>query len=56
MNFHTRRRDGTTPADRFFDTGHRDLFTALLERMPQFARPAQPRSVRPYRNATGQAS
>ena len=55
-NFHTRRPDGTTPADRFFETEHRDLFTALLERMPQFARPAKPRSVRPYRKATGYAS
>ena len=48
-NFHTRRPDGTTPAERFFDTEHRDLFSALLERMPQLARPAKPRSKRPYR-------
>ena len=55
-NFHTRRPDGTTPAERFFETEHRDLFTALLERMPQLVRPALPRSVRPYRTAERRAS
>lgn len=55
-NFHTRRPDGTTPAERFFETEHRDLFTALLERMPQLARPALPRSLRPYRAAERRVS
>lgn len=55
-NFHTRRPDGTTPADRFFETAHPDLFTVLLERMPQLARPAKPRSVRPYRTEMRLAS
>jgi len=50
-NFHTRRPDGTTPADRFFETQHDDLFSRLLERMPQLIRPAQPRSLRPYRTS-----
>ncbi len=50
-NFHTRRPDGTTPADRFFETDHDDLFSSLLQRMPQLARPARPRSERPYRAA-----
>ena len=55
-NFHTRRPDGTPPADRFFETQHTDLFTTLLERMPQLARPVRPRSVRPYREAMRRAS
>ncbi len=50
-NFHTRRPDGSTPAERFFETQHPDLFGRLLERMPQLARPARPRSLRPYRAA-----
>lgn len=50
-NFHTRRLDGTTPAERFFETEHNDLFSTLLERMPQLPRPAKPRSLRPYRAA-----
>lgn len=55
-NFHTRRSDGTTPAERFFETEHGDLFSMLLERMPQLARPARPRSLRPYRAAMRRAS
>ncbi len=55
-NFHTRRPDGTTPADRFFETQHRDLFSTLLGRMPQLARPAKPRSPRPYRAARKRAA
>ena len=50
-NFHIRRPDGTTPAERFFETEHRDFFSALLERMPQLPRPARPRTLRPYREA-----
>jgi hypothetical protein len=48
-NFHTRRPDGTTPADRFFEMKHGDLFDAIIQRMPQLPRPARPRSMRPYR-------
>ena len=55
-NFHIRRPDGTTPADRFFETEHGDLVSALLERMPQLPRPARPRSLRPYRVAMRRAS
>jgi len=55
-NFHTRRPDGTTPAERFFETDHDDLFSSLLLRMPQLARPARPRSKRPYRAARRAAS
>ena len=55
-NFHTRRPDGTTPADRFFETPHPDIFTTLLSRMPQLARPARPRSKRPYRAGRGARS
>jgi len=55
-NFHTRRPDGTTPADRFFETQHDDLFSRLLERVPRLARPARPRSMRPYREAMRRAS
>lgn len=54
-NFHIRRPDGTTPADRFFETEHRDLFSTLLERMPRLARPARPRSLRPYREVMRRA-
>ena len=55
-NFHTRRPDGTTPADRFFETQHDDLFSRLLEHMPQLARPARPRSLRPYRSSMRSAA
>jgi len=55
-NFHIRRPDGTTPADRFFGTEHCDLFSTLLKRMPQLARPARPRSTRPYRAARKRAA
>jgi len=51
-NFHIRRPDGTTPAQRFFEAEHDDLFSHLVERMPPLARPARARSRRPYRQAT----
>jgi hypothetical protein len=35
--------DGTTPAERFFGQRHTNLFTWLLERMPDLPRPAQQR-------------
>jgi len=50
-NFHTRRPDGTTAAERFFEAEHDDLFSHLVERMPQLARPAKARSRQPYRPA-----
>ena len=38
-NFTIRRDDGTTPAERFFETKHKDLFEWLLENMEFPARP-----------------
>jgi hypothetical protein len=38
-NYHTRRRDGTTPAERFFEAKHADLFEWLLNNMSYPARP-----------------
>ncbi len=55
-NFHTRRSDGTTPADRFFETQHDHLFSRLIERVPPLARPAKPRSLRPYRTSRKSAA
>jgi hypothetical protein len=50
-NFHIQRPDGTTAAERFFEAEHDDLFTHLVVRMPQLARPAKARSRQPYRPA-----
>lgn len=55
-NFHIRRPDGTTPARRFFETEHPSLFGALLQRLPSLPRPAQPRSLRPYRTSLSLAA
>ncbi|MBW2165509.1 MAG: hypothetical protein JRG74_05250 [Deltaproteobacteria bacterium] len=38
-NYYRRNRDGTTPAERFFETKHIDLFEWLLEKMDYPARP-----------------
>lgn len=38
-NYYTRRRDGTTPAERFFNAKHNNLFDWLLEKMNPPARP-----------------
>ena len=38
-NYYTRNRDGTTPAERLFDSKHADLFGWLLEKMDYPARP-----------------
>lgn len=38
-NFDTRNRDGTTPAERFFEAKHADLFEWLVEKMDYPARP-----------------
>ena len=40
-NYYTRNRDGTTPAERLFDSKHADLFGWLLEKMDY---PAHPRN------------
>jgi hypothetical protein len=42
-NFWTRRPDGTTAAERFFQQQPRDLFEYLLDVMPDLPRPAQQR-------------
>jgi hypothetical protein len=38
-NYHIRNRDGTTPAERFFEAKHNDLFEWLLDNMTYPARP-----------------
>ena len=38
-NFHVKRTDGTTPAQRFFESEHANLFEWLLENMEYPARP-----------------
>ena len=38
-NYHTRNRDGTTPAERFFEAKHANLFEWLLNNMSYPARP-----------------
>jgi hypothetical protein len=38
-NYYRRNRDGTTPAERFFEAKHIDLFEWLLEKMDYPARP-----------------
>jgi len=42
-NFYLQRNDGTTAAERFFETKPRDLFTWLLERVDMPGRPARKR-------------
>ena len=47
-NFDTRRGDGTTPAERFFESKHPDLFDHLMGRMKSFGRPRfKPKLARP---------
>lgn len=43
-NYMVKRDDGTTAAERFFGQKHKDVFTWLLDRMPDLPRPAQKRS------------
>ena len=45
-NYLVKRGDGTTAAERFFGQKHKDLFSWLLERMPDLPRPAQQRSLK----------
>lgn len=42
-NYVVQRPDGTTAAERFFGQKHKDVFTWLLERMPDLPRPARKR-------------
>jgi hypothetical protein len=42
-NYMVKRADGTTAAERFFDLKHKEVFSWLLERMPDLPRPAAKR-------------
>jgi hypothetical protein len=42
-NYMVKRSDGTTAAERFFGHKHKDVFSWLLERMPDLPRPAEKR-------------
>jgi hypothetical protein len=42
-NYLVQRADGTTAAERFFGQKHKDLFSWLVDRMPELPRPAQKR-------------
>jgi uncharacterized protein DUF6399 len=42
-NYMVQRADGTTAAERFFGQKHKDVFSWLLERLPDLPRPAQKR-------------
>lgn len=42
-NYMVKRPDGTTAAERFFGQQHKDVFSWLLERMPDLPRPAPKR-------------
>jgi hypothetical protein len=42
-NYHIRRADGTTAAERFFGRAHETLFAQVLQRMPLPPRPARRR-------------
>ena len=42
-NYMVQRADGTTAAERFFGQKHKDVFSWLLERMPDLPRPAAKR-------------
>ena len=42
-NYHRTRADGATAAQRFFGKKPRDLFSRLLERLPDLPRPAAKR-------------
>lgn len=46
-NYLVKRADGTTAAERFYGQKHKDLFSWLLERMPDLPRPAQKRPKPP---------
>lgn len=44
-NYMVNRADGTTAAERFFGQKHKDVFSWLLDRMPDLPRPAAKRST-----------
>ena len=46
-NFHIRRADGTSGAERFFGRAHESLFAQVLQRMPLPPRPARRRPCPP---------
>ena len=46
-NFHIRRLDGTTAAERFFGRAHVPLFEQLIDRVPLPPPPRQRRSIQP---------
>jgi hypothetical protein len=46
-NYLVKRSDGTTAAERFFGQKHKDVFSWLLDRMPDLPRPAQKRRKTP---------
>jgi hypothetical protein len=50
-NFMVKRPDGTTAAERFFGQKHKDVFSWLLERMPDLPRPA-PKRPKPAAQAS----
>lgn len=45
-NYLVKRSDGTTAAERFFGQKHKDVFSWLLDRMPDLPRPAQKRPTK----------
>jgi hypothetical protein len=42
-NYLVQRADGTTAAQRFFGQKHKDVFSWVLQRLPDLPRPAQQR-------------
>jgi uncharacterized protein DUF6399 len=50
-NYMVKRPDGTTAAERFFGQKHKDVFSCLLERMPDLPRPA-PKRPKPAAQAS----
>jgi uncharacterized protein DUF6399 len=48
-NYVVQRSDGTTAAERFFGSKPRDVFTWLLERLPELPRPAKKPEKKPER-------
>jgi hypothetical protein len=56
-NYMVKRADGTTAAERFFGQKHQDVFTWLLQRLPDLPRPAAKRPKPPAQALpTGKAS
>jgi Family of unknown function (DUF6399) len=55
-NYLVKRPDGTTAAERFFGQKHKDVFSWLLQRMPNLPRPAQKRSKLAAQGLSGPGS